>query len=356
MNYRVNLFSALLGLVLAMAFAVATRAQTITYTSIDEPLGADGTSAYGISGNKIVGAYYDTNFTSHGFIYDGTNFTTLDPANSELTYARGTDGHRVVGYFVTVTGSHGFVWDGANYTTLNEPEASGTSPVTSAYGIDGTNIVGYYTTGTGLTHGFLFNGASYSTIDYPNGTYGTYAQGISGTNIVGLGYDLAPGNGHSFIYNGNTFVTISNLVNGTVEAVDALAISGNNIAGYFFNGTTDSGFIWDQTNYTIINYPQARLTTVYGIDGDTVVGTYEDAQENNHGFKATLSPAAELSIVSFANENIVSWPGSLTGWTLQTNADLTTGSWGNYAGPVVNNTVTNVPPAVGNLFFRLYHQ
>jgi hypothetical protein len=33
---------------------------------------------------------------------------------------------------------------------------------------------------------------------------------------------------------------------------------------------------------------------------------------------------------------------------------LLTGGWGNFAGPVVNNTATN-PPLTGNLFFRLTH-
>jgi hypothetical protein len=355
MNDRIIFFSGSLGLAIALVFPATSRAQTITYSSIDAPLGVNGTSAYGISGNKIVGSYSDTNYVAHGFIYDGTNFTTLDPVNTELTYARGTDGRRVVGYFVNVTGTHGFVWDGTNYTTLNDPLASGTSPTTSAYGIDGTNIVGYYTTGTGLTHGFLYNGIGYTTIDYPGGTYGSYAQGISGTNIVGLGYDLAPGNGHSFIYNGKNFVTISNVIGNTAEAIDALAISSNDIAGYYYNGTTDSGFVWDQTNYTIVNYPSAKLTTVYGIDGNNIVGIYFDAQSKAHGFKATVIPPARLAIVSSANKNIISWPASLAGWTLQTNVGLASGSWGNYAGPVVNNTVTNVPPATGNVFFRLYH-
>ena len=49
---------------------------------------------------------------------------------------------------------------------------------------------------------------------------------------------------------------------------------------------------------------------------------------------------------------IVSWPYPSTGWTLQTNNNLATGTWGNYAGSVNNNSVTNSPLA-GNLFFRL---
>jgi hypothetical protein len=54
----------------------------------------------------------------------------------------------------------------------------------------------------------------------------------------------------------------------------------------------------------------------------------------------------------FAGQAIVSWSPSVTGWTLQTNNNLSTGTWGNYLGTVVNNSVTNAPPT-GNVFFRL---
>ena len=59
-----------------------------------------------------------------------------------------------------------------------------------------------------------------------------------------------------------------------------------------------------------------------------------------------------LTIINSGNSVIVSWPTSSTGWTLQTNNDPATGTWGNYPGAVVNNRVTNSPPT-GNLFFRL---
>ena len=68
---------------------------------------------------------------------------------------------------------------------------------------------------------------------------------------------------------------------------------------------------------------------------------------------AVQTPGAPLLTISHAgNQAIVSWPPSVTGWTLQTNNNLATGTWGNYAGPIVNNSVTNSPPK-GNLFFRL---
>ncbi|MGP8240135.1 MAG: hypothetical protein ACLQVW_32630 [Limisphaerales bacterium] len=68
---------------------------------------------------------------------------------------------------------------------------------------------------------------------------------------------------------------------------------------------------------------------------------------------AVQTPGAPLLTISYSgNHAIVSWPSSVTGWTLQTNVNLAAGIWGNYLGPVVNNSVTNAPPT-GNLFFRL---
>ncbi len=57
------------------------------------------------------------------------------------------------------------------------------------------------------------------------------------------------------------------------------------------------------------------------------------------------TPGAPLLSISYSgNQAIVSWDPSVTGWTLQTNNNLTTGTWGNYGGQVVNNSVTNAPP------------
>ena len=68
---------------------------------------------------------------------------------------------------------------------------------------------------------------------------------------------------------------------------------------------------------------------------------------------AVQTPGAPLlSISCVGNQAVVSWDPSVTGWTLQTNANLAAPAWGNYAGPVSNNRVTNSPPS-GNLFFRL---
>jgi hypothetical protein len=68
---------------------------------------------------------------------------------------------------------------------------------------------------------------------------------------------------------------------------------------------------------------------------------------------AVQTPGAPLLSISYSgNQAIVSWSPSATGWTLQTNNNLTTGTWGNYLGQVVNNNATDSPPT-GNVFFRL---
>ncbi len=65
------------------------------------------------------------------------------------------------------------------------------------------------------------------------------------------------------------------------------------------------------------------------------------------------TPGAPLLTITYiGNEAVVSWSPSETGWTLQTNANLASASWGNYLRAVINNRVTNAPPT-GNVFFRL---
>jgi len=68
---------------------------------------------------------------------------------------------------------------------------------------------------------------------------------------------------------------------------------------------------------------------------------------------AVQTPGAPLLTITYgSNQAIVSWPSTVTGWTLQTNSNLATTNWGNYLGTIVNNSATNSPPK-GTVFFRL---
>ena len=83
---------------------------TLTYTTLNNPLASpdgkiNGTRAYGISGNNIVGAYLDSSGQQNGFLYDGTSYTTLDdPLGTNGTYAQGISGNLIVGYLRGLVG------------------------------------------------------------------------------------------------------------------------------------------------------------------------------------------------------------------------------------------------------------
>ena len=69
----------------------------------------------------------------------------------------------------------------ATYTWTSHDYPSATS--TSLLGIDGPNIVGTYTDSSGV-HGTLYNGSTWATLDYPSAT-ATTLTGIDGANMVG---------------------------------------------------------------------------------------------------------------------------------------------------------------------------
>jgi hypothetical protein len=82
--------------------------------------GSWGTIADGISGNNIVGIYYNSSGT-HGFLYDGSTYTTLDDPLGQDTYVEGISGNTIVGWY-GVPGyggedTHGFI------ATVPEPSA-----------------------------------------------------------------------------------------------------------------------------------------------------------------------------------------------------------------------------------------
>lgn len=82
------------------------------------------------------------------------NYTTLDNPIALDTHPTAINNNgQVVGYYDDATGSHGFVYSGGIYTTLDNPDAiPGTTYLT---GINNSRqVVGYYEDGKGI-HGFL---------------------------------------------------------------------------------------------------------------------------------------------------------------------------------------------------------
>jgi hypothetical protein len=124
-----------------------------TYTMLDHPQAVGQTYPRDIQGDRIVG-YYGGG-VSHGFVFDGATFTTLDhpAAVGQGTLALAISGERIVGYYYDSTGlTRGFVYDGASWTTVNHPLGS---YGTHVWGASEYKVVGAYSTEPNKWHGFV---------------------------------------------------------------------------------------------------------------------------------------------------------------------------------------------------------
>lgn len=253
-------------------FAPAVLLATLCYLLLVSSAASAGTLqalpligyAYGVDGNNVVGQS-----GGHGFLYNGSKYSVIEPPTALEGAANDIQGNRIVGRFSDATGMYGFLFDGSTYTTLNHPLAV---KGTIAAGVDGNNIVGWYVDAKNVPHGFLFDGSAYTTIDSPLGAHGTQLWGISGQKIVGTYFGSFSTQG-GFVYDGTSF---TNLVppSGTTFAYD---VEGNKVVG----GQGSAGFIYDGSQYTQPlggNLPgiNDQSFTFTGISGNRLVGNYVD--------------------------------------------------------------------------------
>jgi hypothetical protein len=253
-----------------------------TMTTLNYP-GASSTTAYGIDNGRIVGTYAMYSHT-HGFIYDGTNWTPINKPGAINTNITGIDGSNLIGTYDDSTGTHAFLFNGTTWNTLYSSSEfdlwmwyprgiSGNKivgnlmmsrtmsyisvydittaafttinndAVWTAWGIDGDNIVGVdlYTPDYGRTlqyHGFLYNGSTWQLLDAP-GASRTEVYAIDGSNIVGI-YQAGT-KYYNFLYNGSTWKTLDDL-----PAISKIPndIEGDKIVGYYSDGTSSHGFVY----------------------------------------------------------------------------------------------------------------
>ena len=290
-------------LLFAILLCVPANAQTFTFKTLDDPLAGKnnfywGTQAFGISGSNIVGRYIDSSLQYHGFIYDGSTYTTLDDTSAGAggIADSGISGSNIVGYYQQGLMWHGFLYNGSTYTTLDDPLAVPTSVGnggTWASGISGNNIAGYYEDSSGISHGFIYNGSTYMTFDDPLGVQGTAAFGIDGKNIVGS-YEDSSSNEHGFLYNGSTYTTLDDPLG--VNISYAMGVSGKNIVGDYRDSSDKyHGYLYNGSTYTTLDDPLVGTnslwgTQVCGISGNNIVGYYTDSSGEYHGFIATIVP------------------------------------------------------------------
>ena len=336
------------------------------YTILYGPLGANSSGiatidAISITGSSLVGTYCDSgqNGSGSGYTY-GYLDSNLPSSTCSIIYgplglkSTGINPGNVV-YGSTVAGTYvdsstdgsgpntgntyGFSLSGSNYKIIYGPtygnKAAGPISITGIYG---TSIVGTYVDSsidgsgpnTGNTYGFILNGSTYNIIYGP--TYGNKAAGpisitgIYGTSIVGTYVDSSTdgsgpntGNTYGFILNGTTYNIIygpTNLNAGAgINSIIGVGGSGSSLTvlGTYLdtNGNTN-GFLYDGTTYTAPLTPTNGTvggTSLFGINGSTAFGTYQDNVGLSHGL--LISPPQPQTI-TFPTIPVQAYGGSLT--------------------------------------------
>jgi T5SS/PEP-CTERM-associated repeat protein/autotransporter-associated beta strand protein/predicted outer membrane repeat protein len=176
------------------------------YTSIDYP-GATYTSIYGGVGGKIWGYYNDANYTGGSFLYENGHYSEFQYPGANYTWINSSwnngSNNKAVGSYGDNTGSHGFIYDGSTFTTVDYPQSYNTQIT----GYSGNKYWGSFSgySGSGV---FLYENGVVNTINVPGGySYSTWISDVSGSNVIGSYWNGSEQK--AFVYNGSTFATIS---------------------------------------------------------------------------------------------------------------------------------------------------
>ena len=294
--------------VVTAMLCVSAAAQSLQV--IDHPsAGVSGTTVFtGISDGRVVG-YWGTpsqgSFRYGGaFVYSGGSFTPLAFPGGTDTRPNGISGANVVGQYTTSSGiTRAFVYDGTNYVGFDYPVAPGTPVGTEAIAANAGTVIGSYQAGTSDTiHGFIRSPAgAFTTLDYP-GSIDTALEGISANRIVGDYFDDAIRR-RGFVYENSAFTPLD--YPGSIDTFPQ-DVQGQNVVGFYGvpvpGGVQEHGFLFDGSTWSTFDVPGASGTgtRVYGIDGNTVVGSFQDTL-GRHGFIATVpEPSSVLILMAVA--------------------------------------------------------
>jgi len=289
-----------------------SRAQSYNFQVIQYP-GATQTSIHGISGSTVIGNYYDSNWDSKAFIFDGVNYTefTLPITNTKFSVT-GIQGNTVVGNYSDyptppyTNYSHGFSYNGVQGASYDHPlsgynqDGYNYPSDTVVLGISGSKIFGFYrlTVDPGVAIsdkfiGFVYDGTNYTSLEYPNQKH-TQIRAISGNLIYGT-YTDEQYVSRGFVYDGTTFSDFNfpDSIGGTPTAVD-----GSTVVGYYYGEDyINHGYIFKDSTFSTFDYtgPNAVRTELRGISGDTLWGISYDTNWTGTAFIATPGAIPEPS-------------------------------------------------------------
>ena len=257
-----------------------------SFESFDFP-GSTNTQATAITpSGEIVGRYFTSNGSQHGFVLRDGAFKSVDVPGATFStdVAWVNASGAIVGSYGDSLGGHGYVLSGGNFTTIDFPSAN---PVcTAGFGISNAgDVVGveFVCSDFAHGHGYLLSRGQFTLVDFP-GAVGTFpTMVIDSTRIVGayVGSDNAV---HGFLLSNGKFTTID-VHSSTFTWITGISPEGEIIGFYNDKDSNQHGFVLRDGEFVAIDIPGATTTEGNGIDpqGD-VVGRYITPDGNTHGY------------------------------------------------------------------------
>jgi uncharacterized membrane protein len=310
------------------------RAQVSTsvryeYAKIAYP-GARLTTVNGLNNsNTIVGSYFDSNDSVHGFVYRRGKFTAVNVAGATATEVLGINDYGDIVGVYQLPGPlnfHGFLRHNGEFTTIDSPRAQfGTTAF--AINRDGT-VVGSYDD----AHGFIYSPGKYRTLDAPRLQGEPANTQLNGINNLGwiAGQVFTGGNWRGFWIAGNDW-----------DFLEPRGASDNQVTG--INGRGDvvgchdatSGFISfhaesSKESETSEKFPaQERLAScVSAVNfARVVVGNYFTVKQP-YGFLGI--PALTLQVAAPVNHTVHTNPVHIVSSALGNNPIVQVQIWANF--------------------------
>lgn len=275
-------------LMLSTALFVAPSAALAQVATLNYP-GATATIANDINDfGQIVGTYYGSNGVSHGFLYDGTTYTTIDYPGADWSEATGINQQGdIVGFYGYNTENlmHGFrrSWTSGTFTSIDRGGRWNTMP----WDINMSGAIVGCVHNIGAMFGWVLQGGAFTSETKGESWtgYDMYTSINDAGTLVGWSWQMNVSGARSFVIVGSQRTDIQYPGAGNTQAWDVS--STGDIVGWYGPGAASRGFLLREGQFTQIHVTGATWTRAFGINANgDIVGAYRDGT-GIHGFLLT---------------------------------------------------------------------
>jgi probable HAF family extracellular repeat protein len=222
------------------------------------------------------------------------SFKDVNYPGDTFTQFLGINNSDVVAGYHGASINKGFTYDNASSTFTSENFPGSTQTQVTGINNPPSKTVGFWIDKTNHVRGFTdFENNFVQVVD----TMGAFNQ-LLGQNDHGqaVGYYSRTVNNSTpdfpYIYDefGGIFEVIS--IPAAVGGAQATGINNSSdVVGFFIDkGMVNHGWLLEQGNFTVLDYPESTFTQALGINNKgVVVGTFIDSSNAQHGFTYTIS-------------------------------------------------------------------